>query len=138
VITNDSSIRLTSNNPTSKARGARIALWVLQIALAAMFLFSGGSKLIGAPAMVALFDAIGWGQWFRYLTGVIEMSAAVALLIPSLSVFGALLLIPTMIGASATNLLLGQTVIPPLVLLALPRQLHGHGAMQYRRLVRSR
>jgi uncharacterized membrane protein YphA (DoxX/SURF4 family) len=91
----------------------------LQIALAAMFLFSGGSKLIGAPAMVALFDAIGWGQWFRYVTGAIETSAAVALLIPSAAVFGAILLIPTMIGAAAANLVLGQTVIPPLVLLAV-------------------
>jgi len=89
----------------------------LQIVLAAMFLFAGGSKLMGAPAMVALFNAIGWGQWFRYLTGAIETSAAVALLIPSASVFGAILLIPTMIGATATNLLLGQSPAPPLFLL---------------------
>jgi len=39
------------------------------------------------------------------------------LLIPSAAVFGALLLIPTMIGAVATNLLLGQSPVPPLVLL---------------------
>jgi len=89
----------------------------LQIVLAAMFLFSGGSKLFGAPAMVALFDAIGWGQWFRYVTGAIETTAAVALLIPSAAAFGAVLLIPTMIGATATNLFLGQTPIPPLLLL---------------------
>jgi len=82
-----------------------------------MFLFSGGSKLFGAPAMVALFDAIGWGQWFRYVTGAIETTAAVALLIPSAAVFGAVLLIPTMIGATAANLFLGQTPIPPLLLL---------------------
>jgi putative oxidoreductase len=118
VITNDSAIRLTSNNPTSpRARGARITLWVLQIALATMFMFSGGSKLAGAPAMVALFDAIGWGQWFRYVTGAIEASAAVALVIPSAAVFGAILLMPTMIGAIAANLFLGQSAIPPLVLL---------------------
>jgi putative oxidoreductase len=118
VITNDNAIRLTSNNPTSPtARGARITLWVLQIALATMFLFSGGSKLAGARAMVALFDAIGWGQWFRYVTGAIEASAAVALLIPSAAVFGAMLLIPTMMGAIAANLFLGQSAIPPLVLL---------------------
>jgi uncharacterized membrane protein YphA (DoxX/SURF4 family) len=98
---------------------AIIALWVTQIALAAMFLFAGSSKLIGAPAMVALFDAIGWGQWFRYVTGAIETSAAVALLIPSAAVFGAMLLIPTMIGAIATNLFLGQSVAPPLVLLVV-------------------
>jgi putative oxidoreductase len=100
-----------------RRRGATIALWVVQIGLAAMFLMAGGSKLMAAPTMVALFDAIGWGQWFRYATGAIETSAALALLIPSAAVYGALLLIPTMMGAIATNLFLGQSVIPPLVLL---------------------
>jgi putative oxidoreductase len=118
VITNDTTTRRTADKPTSpRGRGARISLWALQIVLAATFLFAGGSKLIGAPAMVALFNAIGWGQWFRYLTGAIEISAAVALLIPSASVFGAILLIPTMIGATATNVLLGQSAAPPLFLL---------------------
>ena len=118
MITNDSATRATgSASILQRGRGASIALWVAQIALAAMFLMAGGSKLFGAPAMVALFDSIGWGQWFRYVTGAIETSAAVALLIPSAAVFGALLLIPTMIGAIATNLFLGQSVVPPLVLL---------------------
>ena len=118
MISNDNATRATTNAPTLRRRsGASIALWVLQIVLAAMFLFSGGSKLFGAPAMVALFDAIGWGQWFRYVTGAIETTAAVALLIPSAAVFGAVLLIPTMIGATAANLFLGQTPIPPLLLL---------------------
>ena len=118
MITNDSATRATSNAPTlRRGRGASIALWVSQIVLAAMFLFAGGSKLFGAPTMVALFHAIGWGQWFRYVTGAIELSAAVALLIPSAAVFGAMLLIPTMIGAIAANLFLGQSVVPPLVLL---------------------
>ena len=118
MITNDGATHATDNaRALRRGRGARVALWVLQIALAAMFLAAGGSKLIGAPAMVALFDAIGWGQWFRYVTGAIETSAAVALLIPSAAVYGAMLLIPTMIGAIVTNLFLGQSVIPPLVLL---------------------
>jgi len=34
-------------------------------------------------------------------------------------VFGATLLIPTMIGAIATNVFLGQSVAPPLVLLVV-------------------
>ena len=120
MITHDTATYTTGDRPVSvRGRAARTALWVLQIALAAMFLFSGGSKLFGAPAMVALFDAIGWGQWFRYVTGAIETSSAVMLLIPSAAVFGALLLIPTMIGAVTANLFLGQTPIPPLVLLIL-------------------
>jgi putative oxidoreductase len=118
VITNNTATRATTNAPVvQRRRGATIALWVVQIGLAAMFLFAGGSKLFGAPTMVALFHAIGWGQWFRYVTGAIELSAAVALLIPSAAVFGAMLLIPTMIGAIAANLFLGQSVVPPLLLL---------------------
>jgi hypothetical protein len=82
-----------------------------------MFLMAGGSKLVGVPAMVSLFDAIGLGQWFRYVTGVIEVSAAVALLIPSAAFFGAILLVPTMVGAAIANLILGQSPAVPLVLL---------------------
>ena len=120
MSTIDSVTHATDNARTlRRGRGARVALWVFQIALAAMFLAAGGSKLIGAPAMVALFDTIGWGQWFRYVTGAIEASAAIALLIPSAAVFGAMLLVATMIGAVATNLFLGQSVVPPLVLLVL-------------------
>jgi putative oxidoreductase len=100
-----------------RGRLGLITLWVAQIALAAMFLLAGGSKLAGAPAMVTLFDAIGLGQWFRYVTGAIEVGAAVALLIPSAAPFGAMLLIPTMLGATAANLFLGQSPAAPLVLL---------------------
>ncbi len=118
MITNNTATRATTNALTvQRRRGATIALWVVQVGLAAMFLMAGGAKLTAAPTMVALFDAIGWGQWFRYVTGAIETSAAVALLIPSAAVYGAMLLIPTMIGAIVTNLFLEQSVIPPLVLL---------------------
>ena len=94
-----------------------IPLWALQILTAVAFLMAGYGKLSGQPEMVEQFAKIGFGQWFRYVVGSIEVSAAIALLIPSAAVFGALLLIPTMIGAIATNLFLGQSVIPPLVLL---------------------
>ena len=71
---------LTQGSSLRRARTGRIALWVLQIGLAGMFLLAGSSKLLGDPAMVGLFDAIGIGQWFRYLTGLIEVGSAVALL----------------------------------------------------------
>ena len=101
-------------------RAALIALWLTQVALAAMFLMAGGSKLAGVPAMVGLFDAIGVGQWFRYVTGVIEVTAGLALLVPSAAIFGALLLIPTMLGAIVTNLfVVPASPVPPLVLLLL-------------------
>jgi putative oxidoreductase len=104
---------------STKKTAARVALWITQLVLGAMFLFSGGSKLAGAPKMVELFAAIGWGQWFRYFTGAVELSAAVALLIPSAALFGAIMLVLTMIGATIANLSLGQSPAPPLVLLLL-------------------
>ena len=69
--------------------------------------------------MVSLFDAVGLGQWFRYVTGVIEITSAIALLVPSAAIYGALLLIPTMLGATITNIFIVHTspVIPILLLL---------------------
>ena len=69
--------------------------------------------------MVSLFDALGLGQWFRYVTGVIEVTSGIALLVPSAALFGAMLLIPTMLGAAAANLFLGQSPTAPLVLLLI-------------------
>jgi len=118
VIANDAALRASETTPTlQRGRLATITLWIAQVALAAMFLVAGGSKLFGTPAMVDLFAAIGLGQWFRYVTGAIEISAAVALLIPSAALFGAILLVPTMLGAMTANLLLGQSPTVPLVLL---------------------
>jgi len=79
-------------------------LWILQIAAAGMFLMVGFFKLSGDPRMVALFDAIGLGQWFRYVTGSLEVLGALLLLIPRLSGLGALLLMGVMLGAVPTHL----------------------------------
>jgi putative oxidoreductase len=109
-----------TTNPSGLQRGraSLIALWLTQIALAVMFLMAGGSKLVGVPAMVSLFGAIGVGQWFRYLTGIIELISGIALLIPSAAIFGALLLIPTMLGAIVVNLfVVPASPVAPLVLL---------------------
>jgi putative oxidoreductase len=112
------SLSLTHSSSVRRNRAAVIALWAVQIALAGMFLLAGGSKLLGAAPMVALFDAIGIGQWFRYVTGLIEVGAAVALLVPAASVFGALLLVPTMVGAVVTQLVIvKQSAVPPAILL---------------------
>jgi len=117
VIANDTA--LNTATAISRSRAATVALWLMQLALAAMFLMAGGSKLGGAQAMIALFDAIGWGQWFRYVTGTVELIAAIALLVPSTALFGALLVIATMIGAVITNISLGQSPAVPVVLLLI-------------------
>jgi hypothetical protein len=85
-----------------------------------MFLFAGSLKLTGAEPMVQAFDAIGVGQWFRYVTGGIEVVAALLLLVPRLALFGALLLVPTMIGAVLTHLFIvgGSAAVPAVLLVA--------------------
>jgi MYXO-CTERM domain-containing protein len=120
--TNDAATYPMTQNRTNRKRGRAglIALWVAQVALALMFLMAGGSKLAGATDMVSLFGRIGVGQWFRYVTGVIELTGGIALLIPSAAVFGAMLLIPTMIGAIVVNVfVVPASPVAPLVLLLL-------------------
>src|ERR1700756_4635692 len=122
MIANDAATRAATRNGADLQRGraSLIALWLTQVALAAMFLLAGGSKLAGAPAMVTLFDALGLGQWFRYVTGVIEVVSGLALLVPSAAIFGALLLIPTMLCAIVVNLfVVPASPVPALVFLLL-------------------
>ncbi|MEJ6390752.1 DoxX family protein [Gymnodinialimonas ulvae] len=81
------------------------------------FLAAGVAKLAGAEMMVGTFDAIGWGQWFRYVTGAIEVSAAIVLWVPGKQVIGAALLLATMICAVGFHVLvLGPSALPAAVL----------------------
>jgi len=96
-----------------------VLLWVLTVATAAMFLFSGVLKLAGVEMMVQLFATIGIGQWFRYLTGLLEISGAIGLFVAPLAPFAALQLAAVMIGAVATHLFIaGGSPIVPILLLA--------------------
>lgn len=110
----------TSGANLHRGRGSLVALWATQVALAAMFLTAGESRLVGVPAMVSLFDLIGIGPWLRYVTGDIEVISGIAPLVPLPAVFGALLLIATMVGAISTNVFVvhASPVIPLLLLLA--------------------
>src|ERR1700691_626843 len=68
----------------------RIGAWTVQGIVAAAFLAAGFANLAGVPFMVELFEQIGLGQWFRVATGVVEVTGAVALLVPGLASVGAL------------------------------------------------
>jgi uncharacterized membrane protein YphA (DoxX/SURF4 family) len=95
----------------------KYGLWALKILAGLAFVAAGFAKLTGVEMMVATFDALGFGQWFRYVTGVIEVGSAVLLFIPGLQAFGAGLLLCTMIGAVLTHLLiLGPSAVPAMIL----------------------
>lgn len=89
----------------------------LKILVAAAFAAAGLAKLAGVQMMVDTFEAVGLGQWFRYLTGIIEVGSAVLLFVPSKQAYGAALLVCTMIGAILAHLfILGPSAVPALVL----------------------
>lgn len=101
-------------------KAGNVALRVLQVAAAAMLGMAGFAKLTGAPDMIALFDAVGVGQWFRYATGGLEVLGAILLLVPALAGVGALMLAGVMAGAVLTHLfVIGGSPVVPLVLMAV-------------------
>jgi putative oxidoreductase len=105
---------------TRPTKGLNIILWILQILAAATFFLAGGSKLGGVAPMVEMFDKIGLGQWFRYLTGGMEVIGAILLLIPATVTLGGALLVVTMAGAIATHLfILGGSPVPAVVLFVM-------------------
>ena len=78
---------------------AKWGLIAIKALLTLAFLAAGYFKLTGNEMMVGTFDAIGWGQWFRYVTGAIEVGGAVLLWVPGLQAIAAAVLGATMVGA---------------------------------------
>ena len=87
----------------------RIGVWILHTVVAVAFFASGGAKLAGASFMVQLFAQIGLGQWFRYVTGTVEVLGAFALIYPGMASIGGLWLGFTMFCAVLTHLFVLHT-----------------------------
>jgi putative oxidoreductase len=73
-------------------KGRTIAIWSLRVVLGLLFLIVGTTKLTGTGNTVEYFTAIGWGQWFRYLTGLLDIVGAVLLFVPRWTCTGAIVL----------------------------------------------
>jgi NAD(P)H-dependent FMN reductase len=69
----------TDTLPAASGKGRRTTLWILSGLVALVFMGAGGAKLAGAAAMVELFAKVGLGQWLRYVTGLLEVTAGSAL-----------------------------------------------------------
>jgi putative oxidoreductase len=95
------------------ARGRRlnILLWCVQALLALVFVSTSWAKLMGKPEMVALFTAVDFGQWFRYVTGILELTGAVLIVVPETGRIGATLIATIMLGALTAHLFILH--VPP-------------------------
>jgi putative oxidoreductase len=103
-----------------------IVVIVLQILLGAAFLGSGLSKVAGSKMQVESFSGLGLPQWFRVLTGLLQLVGAAALIVgfwqPSWLAWGAALLAVIMLGAVHFHLKAGDSfgkAVPALVLALL-------------------
>ena len=95
----------------------KYGLLAIKALLTLAFAAAGLAKLAGAEMMVATFEAVGLGQWFRYVTGLIEVGSAVLLWVPGMAWIGAALLTCTMVGAVLAHLfILGPSAMPALIL----------------------
>jgi putative oxidoreductase len=113
-------IRTANDAFATPGKASNIALWTLQGLVALAFLAAGSGKLLGSADMIALFDAVGIGQWFRYVTGLLEVLGAILLIVPGKAAFGAVLLACVMAGAVVAHLtVLHTAATAPLVLFAL-------------------
>jgi uncharacterized membrane protein YphA (DoxX/SURF4 family) len=85
----------------AEAPKLKITDWVVRAAVAFVFVSSGLEKFSIGPGAewIKMFARIGWGDWFRYLTGGMEIAGGILLMLPVLSTAGAALLVACMAGA---------------------------------------
>lgn len=93
--------------PSRRFKSREIAAWTLRVIVGLMFLLISATKLIGTADTVEYFEAIGWGQWFRYLTGSLDLVGAVLLFVPRFTFYGAVVLISSV----GTATVLSMTVL---------------------------
>jgi hypothetical protein len=118
--TSDATVLAVTTND-GRGRALNVTLWTLQGLLAAFIIVASASaKLIGHETAAVGFDLIGWGDWFMYFVGALELAGGVGLLIPRLSGPAAIGLGLLMVGATVFNAtVLDFPVLTPLLLLVL-------------------
>jgi uncharacterized membrane protein YphA (DoxX/SURF4 family) len=78
--------------------------WVLQLSVAVILLQTLFFKFTGAEESVFIFSTLGVEPWGRYASGVVELVAAVLLLVPGFAAYGALLSLGVISGAIVSHL----------------------------------
>jgi hypothetical protein len=78
--------------------------WALRLTSAAILLQTLFFKFTGSAESVYIFTRVGAEPWGRLGSGVVELIAAILLLVPSTTALGALLALGLMAGAIASHL----------------------------------
>ena len=83
---------------------AVVSSWVLQLVVAAILLQTLFFKFTGAPESVYIFSTLGAEPWGRIGSGVVELVAAILVLVPATTTIGAALAMGVMAGAIMSHL----------------------------------
>lgn len=99
-----------AEQPYNVVRNASLALaitaWLLRLTAAAILLQTLFFKFTAAPESVYIFTKVGGEPWGRIGSGVIELIAAVLILVPRTTWLGALVALGVMAGAIVSHLTL--------------------------------
>jgi putative oxidoreductase len=90
-----------NQSPSTFTSRPKLIDWVIRVAVAFVFISSGLEKFSIGPGAewIRMFAKIGFGDWFRYLTGVLEVLGGLLLVVPIATRIGAALLVAVMAGA---------------------------------------
>ncbi len=92
--------------------------WILRGLLAVIFLNTASEKVFVDLIPIASFEGLGVGTWLLFFAGLLELSGAIALLIPSLATRAAFVLAGVMIAAILMNLsIVGGSVLTAIAIL---------------------
>ncbi|GFE66193.1 DoxX family protein [Litoreibacter roseus] len=109
-----------TNLATQANRSKRGWATTMHVLLALIFAVAGIAELLGIEALVATFDTLGFGQWLRWVTAVLEILDAGLILLPGSVLLAALLMIGISVGVTISQLhFIGNSPVPPLVLMIL-------------------
>lgn len=90
-------------------------------------LAAGGSKIVGRDSQIEIFEHLGYPQWFRLVTGSLEVVAGLALLIsffvtPVMALAGGVISFSVLVGALTSHVRVGDEpsqMVPAVFLLVL-------------------
>src|SRR5829696_5171310 len=86
------------------SRTQTLVSWILQLVVAAILVQTLFFKFTAAEESVYIFTTVGAEPWGRIGSGVLELIAAVLLLVPATVTYGAILATGSMAGAILSHL----------------------------------
>lgn len=81
-----------------------VASWALQLVVAVILLQTLFFKFTGAAESVYIFSTLGVEPWGRIGSGIVELVAAILLLVPATVTVGAALALVVIVGAIVSHL----------------------------------